>query len=121
MVAGGLGPPRRLARRRGPAGGGRRRRVRRHDDGAIVDGSLLDAASQVLGAIRKAKTDAKVSMRTPVTRAEVSAPQERLAALALVVDDLRQAGTVEAITLEPREGPIAVHVELVAPEATGSD
>ena len=31
VVAGGLGPPGRLARRRGPAGGGRRRRVRRRD------------------------------------------------------------------------------------------
>ena len=82
--------------------------------GPIVDGSLLDAASQVLGAIRKAKTDAKVSMRTPVTRAAVTAPEERLAGLGLVVDDLRQAGSVEEITLEPGEGPIAVHVELAA-------
>ncbi len=82
--------------------------------GPIVDGSLLDAASQVLGAIRKAKTDAKVSMRTPVTLAAVTAPEERLAALGLVVDDLRQAGSVEEITLEPGEGPIAVHVELAA-------
>ena len=89
--------------------------------GPIVDGSLLDAASQVLGAIRKAKTDAKVSMRTPVTRAAVTAPQERLAGLELVLDDLRQAGTVEAITLEAGDGPIAVDVELAAPEATGSD
>ena len=89
--------------------------------GPIVDGSLLDAASEVLGAIRKAKTDAKVSMRTPVTRAAVTAPQERLAGLELVLDDLRQAGSVEAITVEAGDGPIAVHVELAAPEATGSD
>ena len=60
-------------------------------------------------------------MRTPVTWAAVSAPEDRLAAVGLVIDDLRQAGSVETITLEPGEGPIAVHVELVAPEATGSD
>ncbi len=95
--------------------------ARGETDGPIVDGSLLDAASQVLGAIRKAKTDAKVSMRTPVTRATVTAPEKRLAGLGLVVDDLRQAGTVEAIILEPGDGPIAVDVELTAPEATGSD
>jgi hypothetical protein len=51
----------------------------------------------------------------------VTAPEERLAGLGLVVDDLRQAGSVDEITLGPGEGPIAVEVELAAPEATSPD
>jgi valyl-tRNA synthetase len=79
---------------------------------------LLDAVGQVLGAIRKTKTDAKVSMRTPVRRVEVTAPGDQIEALALVLDDLRQAGSVEELTLDSGDGPLGVAVELAVPEAS---
>ena len=47
--------------------------------------------------MRKAKSEAKTSMRTPVARLRRHAtPPSELALLAQVADDLRNAGVVEA-------------------------
>ncbi len=80
------------------------------------DSAVLDVAAAVLGEIRKAKTAAKVSMRAPVGRLEVTDDPERLALLAEADGDLRQAGTVADLVMRP--GPAAVHVELDPPEST---
>jgi valyl-tRNA synthetase len=65
----------------------------------------------VLKEVRKAKSEAQVKMRAPVRRVVVHDTPERLRALELGLDDLREAGTIERIeTVEAEE--FAVEVEL---------
>jgi valyl-tRNA synthetase len=79
-----------------------------------VGPEVLAVASEVLGAVRKAKSEARRSMRTEVTSTVVTDTAERLALLASAVDDVRSAGRVAELTTV--EGPTpSVTVEL-APE-----
>ena len=79
--------------------------------GRPAEGALaLDVAASVLGAVRKAKTEAKASMRAPVSRVLVHDTDEHVAALHGVADDLRQAGVIGELVLEP--GEPTVHVTL---------
>jgi valyl-tRNA synthetase len=59
--------------------------------------SPLAMAAEVLGRIRKAKSDAKVSMRADVATVTVTDTPDRLAALALAEADLRDAGRAARI------------------------
>ncbi len=59
--------------------------------------SPLVVATEVLGRIRKAKSDAKVSMRADVATVTVTDAGDRLTALALVADDVRDAGKVDTL------------------------
>jgi valyl-tRNA synthetase len=61
---------------------------------ATDDLAVYPAAAAVLGEIRKAKSSAKRSMRTDVTRGVVHAPAELLRALGPALDDVRDAGRV---------------------------
>ena len=73
------------------------------------DGAALDQVSEVLAAVRKAKTDAKVSMRAPVELVRVPF------ALDLGAEDLREAGTIEHLeTGVGGDGPVEV---ILAPSA----
>jgi valyl-tRNA synthetase len=58
----------------------------------------LPVASEVLQSVRRAKSEAKVSMRTPVTTLTVTAPEAVLELFGLVEGDLRNAGVVEQVT-----------------------
>ena len=64
------------------------------------DPSVLEAATQVLGEIRRAKTEAGVSLRAPVAAVTVRAPAPAADALASVSDDIRQAGSIEELRVE---------------------
>ena len=77
------------------------------------DPALLELAGELLRDVRRAKTEAKVSMRAEVERIEVSGSPERLGALALVSGDLSAAGNVTSI--ETSEGENAVTVTLAPP------
>ena len=66
--------------------------------------------SDALGEIRKAKTEAKRSMRTEVVRAVVTDTPEIVAALRLAAADLAEAGRVAELVID--EGEPAVAVEL---------
>ncbi|MGH9138814.1 MAG: valine--tRNA ligase [Acidimicrobiales bacterium] len=68
---------------------------------AGVDGdpAVLAVASNVLGEIRRAKSEAKQSMRTEVERAVVRDTPERLAILRLAEADVRAAGRVADLEL----------------------
>jgi len=66
---------------------------------------MLDAASAAIAAVRKAKTEARMSMRTPVRALAVTAPGDHLALLAGAADDVRAAGRVEHIELRPGTAP----------------
>ncbi len=107
LVARGLDPPSALARPdRGRDGRGRRRppghrgRQRRP------------------GEIRKAKTEAGASLRAEVDTVVVRDTPERLAALQLAVDDLRDAAKAAQLTTEEGD-TFSVDVTLTAQPAEG--
>ncbi len=62
-----------------------------------ADPALLEVAATILGEIRRAKTEAKRSLRTAVERAEVSAPDATIAAFTLVQRDVCEAGNVAEV------------------------
>jgi valyl-tRNA synthetase len=76
------------------------------------DPALLTVAGDVLREVRRAKSEAKVSMKAEVASAVVVDSAERLAALELVRADLCDAGVVRA--LDARPGDFAV-VATLAP------
>jgi valyl-tRNA synthetase len=82
--------------------------------GEEPDPEVLAVAAAVLGEVRKAKSEAKRSMRTDVTAALVTDTPDRLALLALGADDVRSAGRIDALTTEAGD-TFAVTVDL-APE-----
>ncbi|MBR7827472.1 valine--tRNA ligase [Actinospica sp. MGRD01-02] len=65
--------------------------------GAAGDRRLLDAASAAIGAVRKAKTEAKLSMRTEVGSAVLAAPAGFAERVRRFESDLRAAGLLGAI------------------------
>jgi valyl-tRNA synthetase len=62
-----------------------------------ADREVLTAASDVIAAIRKAKSEAKVSMRTEVACVQIAAPAAVLERVLLADGDLRAAGRVAKI------------------------
>ena len=78
-----------------------------------ADTAVLDEVSWVLGEVRRAKTDAKLSMRAPVARVGVRSPAQRLAAVGLAEGDLREAGSIAEVVFEESD-EAAVSVELPA-------
>ncbi len=62
---------------------------------AGTDDGTFDAAVVVLSQIRKAKSEAKVSIKFPVARVEVRGLSERLALLRAVWDDVAATGNVQ--------------------------
>jgi valyl-tRNA synthetase len=80
------------------------------------DAELYTIAAAVLGAIRKTKALAKVTLRAPVKGVVVRDTAERLAKLALAQNDVREAGTVEGFELIDAEEP-SIEVELADGEA----
>jgi valyl-tRNA synthetase len=81
--------------------------------GTRTGGEVIALASGVIGAIRKAKSDAKRSMRSPVDTVRVFAPAESLAAVRAIGADLRAAGNVRTLRLDPAEdGQLRVDVTL---------
>jgi valyl-tRNA synthetase len=70
------------------------------DLGAGIDGAdpeVLAVASEVIAATRKAKSEAKVSMRTEVASVQVTGPASALERVALAAGDLRSAGRIARI------------------------
>jgi valyl-tRNA synthetase len=75
-------------------------------DEVAVDGdaALLPAVAAALAGVRGAKSNAKVSQRTGVVRAVVSAPASLLELVQAGAADLRAAGRVDDLQLKPSEG-----------------
>ncbi|HEX9683109.1 MAG TPA: valine--tRNA ligase [Acidimicrobiales bacterium] len=82
--------------------------------GDAADPAVFHTAGDVLSGLRKAKSEAKRKMRTPITVATVTDLPDRLAHLALARADVCEAGVVE--TLETREGSQLAVVATLAPE-----
>jgi len=79
------------------------------------DETALEVVSDVLGAVRRAKTSAKRSMRAGVELLTVVDTAERLEALGRVSDDLRDAGGVAELVTEVGSEP-AVEARLAVEE-----
>ena len=88
--------------------------------GTAADGgdpALLRDVSTVLSLVRKAKSEAKVSMRADVARVVVSGPADALAHVLAAADDLRATGRIEELAVEPADGPLSATVELAEDSA----
>ncbi len=73
--------------------------------------SVYLAAVELLGAVRRAKSEAKVGPRAPAKRVVARGPADWLGALRLVQDDLRAAQNIAELVLEPAD-QTAVEVDL---------
>ena len=72
--------------------------------GPGADGLESTVGAEVLGEIRKAKTEAKKSLTAPVTSVAITDTPDRLAALERIADDIRAAGRVaEPLSLTPSD------------------
>ncbi|HYO38012.1 MAG TPA: valine--tRNA ligase [Geodermatophilus sp.] len=80
------------------------------------DAGVLPAVAEALSLVRKAKSDAKVSMRAEAEKVTVTAPAARLTALEAGRSDLVDAGRIHSLLLEPSGGEFRVDVVL-APAA----
>ena len=72
------------------------------------DPQVLAVVAQVLGRVRKAKSEAKVKQRTAVTSAVISGPAAQLEQLRAGLEDLQAAGNAADLTLTDAEGELAV-------------
>jgi valyl-tRNA synthetase len=80
------------------------------DDG---EARLLGLVGDALSRVRKAKSEAKVSMRTDVATVVVSADNDAVALLESASDDLRSAGRISDLRFETAaDGALAVQVTL---------
>ncbi|HEX5856996.1 MAG TPA: class I tRNA ligase family protein, partial [Microbacterium sp.] len=80
--------------------------------GSQGDPAVLAAASAALIGIRRAKTEAKASQKTPVDTATVAAPADTLAALRLAEGDLRAVGRIAELTLVEGDALAVTSIEL---------
>jgi valyl-tRNA synthetase len=90
---------------------------------ADADPAVLDIAASVLSEVRRAKTEAKRSLRTDVDLAVVSASDTQLAALGAARSDVTDAGAIIELRTVALDGaldggPTELSVEVhLAPEA----
>jgi valyl-tRNA synthetase len=75
----------------------------------------FDVASDVIGLMRKRKSEQKRSLATPVKRALVCDTAERLEALREVQDDVMEAGKIALLETEVADA-LSVEVELDEPQ-----
>ncbi|MFZ9232384.1 MAG: class I tRNA ligase family protein, partial [Ilumatobacteraceae bacterium] len=82
--------------------------------GPVGDATLITPIGDVLAQVRRAKTEAKTSQKTPVASAVVSGSAEELAAIELGRADLSEAGSVRDWTFTVHAGALSVDVVLAA-------
>jgi valyl-tRNA synthetase len=85
--------------------------LRDSNDGA--NALVLDVAAAVTSEVRKAKTEAKVSLRAEVARVLVRDTAERIAALKAAEPDIREAGHIANLVTEEADD-FSVKVELAS-------
>jgi valyl-tRNA synthetase len=76
---------------------------------ADADTAVLDAAAAAIGAVRRAKSQARMPMKAPAAQLTLTAPQEQVDALAAAAADVSAAGRVGEITLHALPGIDPVH------------
>ncbi|WP_309066263.1 valine--tRNA ligase [Microbacterium sp.] len=80
------------------------------------DTAVLAAASEALIGIRRAKTEAKASQKTPVARATIAAPADRIDALRTAGDDLRAVGRIAELNFAEADEFSVTDIELAPVE-----
>jgi valyl-tRNA synthetase len=81
--------------------------------GAPAGTGIVAAAAAVMSAIRKAKSEARQSMRAPVRTVRVQGPAAEVELLRTVHGDIAAAGHVDTLVLEAGPGPeLSIDVEL---------
>jgi len=76
------------------------------------DTAVPAVAAEALAAVRKAKSEAKQSMRADVATATVTAPAASVALVEAARRDLTDAGRIQSLTVVAGEGPLTVDVVL---------
>jgi valyl-tRNA synthetase len=76
------------------------------------DPAVVTAAAAALAGVRKAKSDAKQSMRADVESATVTAPAEQVPLVEAARADLVDAGRIATLSVVPGDGPLTVDVVL---------
>jgi valyl-tRNA synthetase len=83
-----------------------------------ADPALLDAVGMALAAVRRAKSEAALSLRAEVAAATVAGPPARVELVAAAAEDLRGAGRIDRLEFAPdpdgTDGDIRVAVRLAA-------
>ncbi|WP_166533214.1 valine--tRNA ligase [Blastococcus xanthinilyticus] len=82
------------------------------------DPAVVTVAAAALAAVRKAKSDAKQSMRADVESATVTASPDQVPLVEAIQPDLIDAGRIQTLMVRPGEGPLTVDVVL-APTPEG--
>ena len=80
--------------------------------GIDADPAVLAALSEALVGIRRAKTEAKASQKTPVARITVGAPAAAIEALRLAEGDLRAVGRIAEVAYAEADATAVVDIEL---------
>ena len=79
--------------------------------------SLIDAVAAALIGIRGAKSQAKASMKAPLSRVEITGPEAVIAQVELAADDLRSSGKVTGdLVFTADAGADAIRVDAVLAE-----
>ncbi|GMA29451.1 valine--tRNA ligase [Arenivirga flava] len=86
---------------------------------ATEPSGLLGLTGQALIGIRRAKTDAKASQRTPVTSATVQVPTEQLPLIARAAGDLAAVGRIEQLEFVAGDEVAVTAIELAPAEEQG--
>ncbi|UIN29437.1 valine--tRNA ligase [Microbacterium binotii] len=87
-----------------------------HGDADAGDPAVLTAASSALIAIRRAKTEAKASQKTPIARLTLGAPSAIAAALASAEGDLKAVGRIADLAIVDAETVQVVDIEFAPQE-----
>ena len=84
-----------------------------------IDGDpvVLTTASEALIGIRRAKTEAKASQKTPVATATIAAPAAKVDALRAAADDLRAVGRIAELTFVEADELAVTAIELAPVES----
>ncbi|WGL53567.1 valine--tRNA ligase [Nocardioides sp. BP30] len=86
---------------------------------AAADDAALDAVAAALSGIRGVKSTAKVKMRAPLARTEISGPEKLVRGAELAQDDLRRTGNIVGdlvFTVDPQASELSVSAELAPAE-----
>jgi valyl-tRNA synthetase len=84
--------------------------------GSEGDPAVLSVASAALIGIRRAKTEAKASQKTPVSSATITAPAAKAEALRAAADDLRAVGRIAELTVVDGDELAVTAIELAPVE-----
>jgi hypothetical protein len=75
------------------------------------DRQTWNYARQLLGEVRKRRSEAKQALKVPIVRAVIADAPERLARLDSIDADLRSALRIDVIERKPKAGELAIEIE----------